>query len=118
MLLVEIINVNDLSVPPLFSPLLYMLLAEIINVNDPIIPTNWISVLSPVTDPVLAEAVAPSLVDGRCAPPAVGVEVGGRAIEVAGDLALGVGSLTTTGVGDEGDAAGKLEAKITNKKTN
>lgn len=74
--------------------------------------------LAPVTDPVLAEAVGPFSEDGGCAPPVVGVVVGGRAAEVAGDLALGVG-LLTTGVGDEGAAAaGGLETETTNKKTN
>jgi len=74
--------------------------------------------LAPVMDAVLAEAEGPFLVDGGCAPPVAGVVVGGRAAEVAGDLALGVGLLTTgvgdalgvglltTGVGDEGAGVG------------
>jgi len=72
--------------------------------------------LTPVIDPALPEAVGPSFVDGETAPPVVGesappvvgVVVGGRAAEVVGDLAMGVG-LLTTGVGDEGAAAGGLE---------
>jgi hypothetical protein len=81
--------------------------------------------LTPVIDPALPEAVGPSFVDGETAPPVVGesappvvgVVVGGRAAEVVGDLAMGVG-LLTTGVGDEGAAAGGLETETTNKKTN
>jgi hypothetical protein len=80
--------------------------------------------LTPVIDPALPEAVGPSFVDGETAlplvgetapplvgetaPRVVGVVVGGRATEVAGDLAVGVG-LLTTGAGDEGAAAGGLE---------
>lgn len=78
--------------------------------------------LTPVIDPALFEAVGPSVVGGESAPPVVGVVVGGvaevvvggSAAEVAGagDLALGVGLLTTgdgDGDGAEGAAAGGFE---------
>ena len=69
--------------------------------------------LTPIIDPALVEAVGPSLVVGESAPPlpVLGVVVGGTAAEVAGDLAVGVAvGVLTTGVGDEGAAAGGLES--------
>lgn len=72
--------------------------------------------LTPIIDPVLAEADGPSwLPDGETAPPLVVVVAGGRAAEVAGDLALGVG-LLTIGVGDEGEVAGGPETETANQK--
>lgn len=78
--------------------------------------------LTPVIDPALVEAVGTSVVGGESAPPVVGVlvggvaevVVGGTAAEVAGagELALGVGLLTTgdgAGAGAEGAAAGGFE---------
>lgn len=78
--------------------------------------------LTPVIDPALVEAVGTSVVGGESAPPVVGVlvggvaevVVGGTAAEVAGagDVALGVGLLTTgdgAGAGAEGAAAGGFE---------
>lgn len=78
--------------------------------------------LTPVIDPALVEAVGTSVVGGESAPPVVGVlvggvaevVVGGTAAEVAGagDLAMGVGLLTTgdgAGAGAEGAAAGGFE---------
>jgi len=79
--------------------------------NDPpIIPTTLINMLMPVINPAFEVAVEPSwLPDGEGAPPPVVVVAGGRAAEVAGVVAVGVG-LLTTGVGDEGVVgAGGLE---------